>query len=154
MRTYGPEVNLLEHQSFSSSCLTSPCVRLRNLQSIFETPQHTYISCFSLLANEIIWRIVRNFIDCLPKEFREARQKYYATFELRPTPKWKTCNALTDEYFTHATTLLYFNKRVTKDAVKKVSWCVTDPNRVSLWLCEEMHDIVRKNGERRLIGRS
>ena len=128
MSIYEPEVNLFEHQSSSSSCPTGPSVRLRHIQSAFETLQHTYNSCFSLLANEIIWRIIRQFIDCLPREFREARQKYYATFGMRSTPRWKTCNALTNQYFEHATTLLYVNKRVTEDAVKKVSQCVTNSN--------------------------
>ena len=84
---------------------------------------HTYLSCFSLLANEIIWRIVRSLIDCLPKPFREARQTYHSeTFGRNsPTPRWKTCNALIDKYFRHAATLLYVNKRVREDALKEVS---------------------------------
>ena len=96
----------------------SPLYKLASLpvKSIY-----THFSRFSLLANEIIWSIVRTLIDNLPKAFREAQQKYYSTYNMQPTPRWKTCYALTDKYFTHATTLLYVNKRVKDDALKEVS---------------------------------
>ncbi|XP_028410306.1 endothelin-converting enzyme 2-like [Dendronephthya gigantea] len=95
---------------------------LNHLTSFKSAPERVrHISCFSLLANEIIWRIIRKFIDSLPKGFRKAREKYYATFGVRPTPRWKACNDLTNQYFTHATTLLYVNKRVTEDALEKAA---------------------------------
>ena len=107
---------------------------------------HTYLSCFSLLANEIIWRIVRSLIDCLPKQFRETRQTYYTETFARnsPTPRWKTCNALIDKYFRHAATLLYVNKRVREDALKEVSSSF-------YWNCEA-HGGVWKVGRCRPIG--
>ncbi|XP_028410305.1 endothelin-converting enzyme 2-like [Dendronephthya gigantea] len=75
----------------------------------------------SLLANEVIWSVVRTFIDNLPKAFRKARQEYYLTYGLQTTPRWKACNALADKYFTHATTLLFVNKHVKDDTLKKVA---------------------------------
>ncbi|XP_028410275.1 endothelin-converting enzyme homolog [Dendronephthya gigantea] len=80
----------------------------------------------SLLANEVIWKIVRTFIDNLPKAFGEKQMSYDASLGVFPTPKWKKCIALADKYFTHATNLLYVNKSVKNDDLKKAAVMFTE----------------------------
>ena len=50
--------------------------------------------------------------------FRAAQVKYTQRY----TPRWRTCNLLTDKYFTFATTLLYVNKHLPEDARKTVRY--------------------------------
>ncbi|XP_028410317.1 endothelin-converting enzyme homolog isoform X2 [Dendronephthya gigantea] len=77
-----------------------------------------------LLANEIIWNLIRGLVYNLPKPFRDAQEKY---FQLRtPTPRWKTCNALTDATFLYVTTLLYANKHLSEDAIKTAGEMFTE----------------------------
>ena len=91
---------------------------------------------FSLLANEIIWNVIRGLINNLPVAFRAAQVKYTQRY----SPRWKTCNLLTDNYFTLATTLLYVNKHLPEDARKTVRYVCCPvylyiyiaPNRLSL----------------------
>ncbi|XP_028410335.1 endothelin-converting enzyme homolog [Dendronephthya gigantea] len=71
-----------------------------------------------LLANEIIWNIVRAVIDSLPKAFREAQQSYYNTFGLDSNPRWKTCVRDTCDEYKDATTLLYVKQYITENALK------------------------------------
>ncbi|XP_028410277.1 endothelin-converting enzyme homolog isoform X2 [Dendronephthya gigantea] len=70
----------------------------------------------SLLANEITWSIIQSTINNLPKAFRGAREKYYKSLKIKLTPRWKACNALTNRFFTHVTTLLYVNGHLSEDA--------------------------------------
>jgi hypothetical protein len=73
---------------------------------------------FSLLAYEIIWNVIRGLTNNLPVAFRAAQAVYAKRF----TPRWKTCNLLTNTYFTYATTLLYVNKHLSEDARKTVRY--------------------------------
>ncbi|CAB4002267.1 RNA-directed DNA polymerase from mobile element jockey [Paramuricea clavata] len=76
----------------------------------------------SLLANEIIWNVIRGLISNLPVAFRAAQDKYTQRY----TPRWRICNLLTDNYFTFATTLLYVNKHLPEDARKTAAEMFTE----------------------------
>ena len=60
--------------------------------------------------------------DALPLKFREAKDNYAKTLTISgvTTPRWKACNRFTDVSFTFATTLLYVNKHLPKNATKMV----------------------------------
>ncbi|CAB3996359.1 endothelin-converting enzyme 2-like isoform X2 [Paramuricea clavata] len=70
----------------------------------------------SLLANEIMWNVVRGFVQTLPKEYREAEDKYIKSSSGITIPRWRTCNLLTDGLFQYVTTLLYVNRHLSEDA--------------------------------------
>ena len=78
-------------------------------------PFNNLLFHLSLLANEIIWQIIMKLNNALPLKFREARAKY-----VKATPRWKICNHITNDAFTFATTLLYVNKHLPKNATKTV----------------------------------
>ncbi|CAB3983458.1 endothelin-converting enzyme 2-like isoform X2, partial [Paramuricea clavata] len=72
----------------------------------------------SLLANEIIWNVIRTLINALPEAFREAQEKYIQSFASikRTASRWKTCTRLTDSYFAYATALLFVNENLSEAA--------------------------------------
>ena len=76
---------------------------------------------FSLLANEIMWHVVRGLVDLLPLEFQQAEDKYRKDTTGFTFPRWQTCNILTDGLFRFVTTLLYANKHLSEDARTTVS---------------------------------
>ena len=73
---------------------------------------------FSLLANEIIWNVIRDLINALPEPFREAQEKYIQSFaNVKGTAsRSQTCTRLTDSYFAYATALLFVNENLSEDA--------------------------------------
>ncbi|CAB3985405.1 endothelin-converting enzyme 1-like, partial [Paramuricea clavata] len=70
----------------------------------------------SLLANEIMWNVIRGFVQTLPKEYREAEDKYIKSSSGITIPRWRICNLLTDGLFQYVTTLLYVNRHLSEDA--------------------------------------
>ncbi|CAB4016589.1 neprilysin, partial [Paramuricea clavata] len=70
----------------------------------------------SLLANEIMWNVIRGFVQTLPKEYREAEDKYIKSSSGITIPRWRICNHFTDGLFQYVTTLLYVNRHLSEDA--------------------------------------
>ena len=72
----------------------------------------------SLLANQIIWNVIRGLIQTLPAPFRKAQAIYLKRTQY---PRWRICNFLTNnKAFTFATTVLYANKHLSQSATETV----------------------------------
>ena len=82
----------------------------------------TSFSYLRLLANEIMWNVVRGFIDTLPEAFGEVQEEYIESIinTRRTVPRWKTCNRLANKYFEYVTTLLYVGAYLPEDATETV----------------------------------
>ena len=81
-----------------------------------------YFYLFSLLANVIMWNVVRGLIHTLPAAFRDANAKYFKDyFKIDAPSRWKKCCTLTDNAFQYATTLLYANEHLSEESLETVS---------------------------------
>jgi hypothetical protein len=91
----------------------------------FEHEPKIFLVHFSLLANEIMWNVIRGFVQTLPKEYREAEDKYIKSSSGMTIPRWRTCNHFTDGLFQYVTTLLYVNRHLSEDARNTVRFDVS-----------------------------
>jgi predicted metalloendopeptidase len=76
-----------------------------------------------VLADEIMWNIIKTMITAMPKQFREAASELtaIATGIETPVPRWKICVSSTNTNFEYATALLYAEKYLSEEARERVS---------------------------------
>ncbi|XP_028410352.1 endothelin-converting enzyme 1-like [Dendronephthya gigantea] len=108
----------------------------------------------SLLANTMMWNVIRGLLPTLPMSMRNAGEKYEKDeYKKQPDPRWKTCLKLTKESFRYPATLLYVNEHVPEETLATSDQLFTEiKNEFINGLKEQkwMDDKTRANARRKL----